>query len=232
MLYHISNKKCRQKMSDTNYVMMSNFQLFRPIPWQHQGDEMTTLWLWETEHFTVTITGNINSVYFRINDKSTNQMFFDGQARAFEEAEMVIRETIGKAYHPSLGYTPYAGSLMTTFVLADGDKKDLGRFVDRAVLVKVLNANGSQEEYKGVAKIVNYYLELHTEKVHIKILPSHIIDITPVLEVEGIDAEYERISGRIFKGNHIAGCTGSPGFMPNTIEHNGIPCPIHERKSR
>ncbi len=212
--------------------MMVNAQNFTPIPWEHQSDEMTTLWTWETEHFKVIVTGNISSVYFRIHDKTTDQMFFDGQARSFEEGEILIRETIGKAYPISLGYAHYAGPLRTTFMLADGDKKDLARFIDRAVEVTVLSADGSKHTYKGVAQINNYYLELRTEKVHVKILPSHILNIEPVLTVEGLDSDYERIDGRIFKGKVVPGCTGTPGFMQDTIEHNGITCPIHERNSR
>lgn len=211
---------------------MIEYQSLRTIPWKHQGDEMTTLWTWEAEHFTVTVTGNVSSVYFRIHDKASDQMFFDGQSATFEQSEMVIRETIGKAYHPSLGYRPYAGALATTFMLATGDKKDLSRYIGRAVEVEVLNADGSKENYRGVVEIANYYLELRTEKIHIKVLPSHLLDIKPVVAAEGVDSEYERISGRTFKGKYQPGCTGFPGFMENTIEHGGLTCPIHERKVR
>lgn len=211
---------------------MTDGNALKVIPWIHQGDEITTLWTWDTEHFTVTVTGNINSMYFRIHDKGSNQVFFDGQSVTFEEAEGVIRETIGKAYHPALGYRNFAGPLATTFMIATGDKKDLSRYIGRAVNVKVLSASGSQESYSGVAEIVGYYLELHTAKIHIKVLPSHILEIEPVVEVEGLDSEYERISGRIFKGKREPGCTGVQGFMENTVEHNSLPCPIHERKIR
>lgn len=204
----------------------------KTIPWKHERDEITTLWIWDTEHFTVTVTGNVSSMYFRIHDKSTNQVFFDGQSATFEEAEIIVRETIGKAYHPALGYRNYAGSLATTFTIATGDKKDMSRYIGRAVTIRVLSSGGSQEEYAGVAQIVGYYIELHTEKVHIKILPSHILSIEATIKVEGLDSEYERISDRVFKGKYEKGCSGAPGFMENTIEHNGLPCPIHERKIR
>jgi hypothetical protein len=229
-LYHILGQHANIFYPDV--YKMKEYQSLRTIPWKHQGDEITTLWTWDTEHFVITITGNVSSVYFRIHDRASDQMFFDGQSATFEQAEMVIRETIGKAYHPSLGYRAYAGALATTFMLATGDKKDLSRYIGRAVEVEVLNANGSKENYQGVAQIVNYYLELLTQKIHIKVLPSHLLDIRPLVEMKAIDSEYERISGRTFKGKYEKGCTGTPGFMENTLDHSGLTCPIHEYKTR
>jgi hypothetical protein len=46
--------------------------------------------------------------------------------------------------------------------------------------------------------------------------------------MKAIDSEYERISGRTFKGKYEKGCTGTPGFMENTLDHSGLTCPIHE----
>lgn len=208
--------------------MMSSTQL-RAIPWAHESGDLGAVWIWSTPHFEVIVNGNVRSCYYRISDKSEGKAkpFADGQAGTFEEAEMLIRETIGKSYPVDLGYAPYAGYLATTFPTATGRKVDFAEYIGRAVNVTVLQPDGTRQYYTGVLQISHYHIELRTGKVNLKIIPTYIESIVPEID-STIRQRDTKLYGRTYKGRITPGCTGKPGIAEETIEHSGIACPVHE----
>lgn len=207
---------------------LNNTEL-RAIPWSHEAGEIGAVWQWETPHFQVIVNGNVRSCYYRISDKSTGSLkpFADGQAGTFEDTEMLIRETIGKAYPPHLGYQPFAGYLAATFQVATGGKKDFSQYIGKAVTITVLQPDGSRHNYEGILQVSHYNIEIHTDKIHLKVLPSYIEKIETQVERKTVDRS-GRIMGRLYKGKLIPGCNGIPGFKEDTVDHHGIPCPMHE----
>lgn len=208
--------------------MMSMTNL-RAIPWAHESGELGAVWIWNTPHFEVIVNGNVRSCYYRISDKSEGKLkpFADGQAGTFEQAEMLIRETIGKSYPTDLGYSAYAGHLATTFTTATGKKVDFAEYVGRAVDIVVLQPDGTRHDYSGVLHVNHYHIELQTGKIYLKIIPSYIEKITPKVDSE-IRQKDTKMYGRTYKGRIVPGCNGKPGISEGSIEHTGLKCPIHE----
>lgn len=203
-----------------------------PIPWVHAAEEFGSLWIWETPLFVVTVNGNQRSCYFTIADKSgiepgaQPRILSDGQAASFEQAERMIRATVGKAYHPSLGYQHYAGPLATTFRLADAQDKDLGPYAGHEVEVIVLNRDGTESTYTGNASIQHYELVLVSGSVSVRITPSFIRSIRFLRS--GGSHTGPRPLNRTVRGQVSPGCTGVAGFIAGTVEHRALSCPIHE----
>lgn len=201
-----------------------------PIPWAHSTTDFGSVWEWETPHFIVTVTGNERSCYYRIMDKSSGEPkpYADGQTASFAQAEKLIRATIGKAYPPVLGYGEYAGHLATTFMLGTGEEADLAVYVGRPIVVEV-NDHGTVAAYRGIGGIDCYYLTLSVDGETLLVNPNRITSIRPA---DGVRTSHTRgssaIAGRAYQGDVVRGCTGSAGFIPGTVEHFGLPCPIHE----
>lgn len=206
-----------------------------PIPWSHSVSDFGSVWQWDTPAFLVTVNGDMRSFYWTIADKSANAFadpcpFADGQAANFEQAERSIRETIGKAYPVSMGYQHYAGSLATTFMIGTGETVDLGVYIGRRVSVLVASREGPDEVYRGTAKVEHYDFVLVNGDEALHITPSYIMSIDPD-GPSGVAAVRKPAPAatRTVQGSLTPGCTGIPGFLPNTIEHTGKPCPIHEQ---
>ena len=206
-----------------------------PIPWTHETSEFGSVWQWDNETFLVTVNGDMRSFYWTIADRSANpgaqpRPFADGTAGSFEQAERSLREVIGKAYPPSLGYGMYAGPLATTFTIGTGETVDLGNFTGRKVKVVVASREGADETYRGTARVEHYELVLIDGDEALRISPPFILSI----EAEGFGGPAMRPSGtgasgtRTVQGRRDPGCTGSPGFLAGTIDHHGALCPIHE----
>jgi hypothetical protein len=201
------------------------------IPWSHQRGDFGSVWVWETSHFLVTVTGNDRSCYFTIADKSADpagapKPLADGQAATFEQTENQIRATLGKAYNPTLGYGHYAGPLATTFTLGSGTDVDLGRFVGQLVDVACINPDGTETMYRGTARVEHYELILDQGAVKLRILPSYIASITQVGTATMSRGPLAAL--RTMTGTVTVGCTGRPGYLIDTVEHSGPACPIHE----
>lgn len=205
------------------------------IPWTHQAGDFGSVWIWESDSFLVTVNGDMKSFYWTLADKNEEpdkppKPFADGQAKTFEQAEQSIRETIGKAYPPSLGYQVYAGYLANTFTISTGEKKDFTEYLGRTVAVVVASREGPDVTYRGKAHVEHYDFVLVNGKEAIHISPSYIISIT--IEGKAAPATVKKVvtltSGRITQGRATAGCTGKTGFLPGTVEHYGAPCPVHE----
>lgn len=155
-----------------------------PIPWSHSSADEGSVWRWVTPDFTVVVNGDSRSFYWVLSDTSTSpdmepRPFADGSTATFEQAERAIRETIGKAYPPRMGYQHFAGPLATTFILADGKAKDLEPFIGRRVTVKVADRGWDGKPCRGVASVEHYDLILTTPEEIVRISPSYIVDIVP-----------------------------------------------------
>lgn len=205
-----------------------------PIPWSHETSDFGSVWVWETPHFVVTVNGDARSCYYQIADKSANPgqppaPLSDGRAATFEQAEQLIRETIGKSYKPTLGYGQYAGPLATTFTIGTGQTVDLGPYANQEVDVTTIGTNGNDVTYRGTAKISHYELLLNTGSVTIRISPTYIRGIS-LLGRQTKQIATTRPVNRTVQGRVEPGCTGRPGFMPGTVEHTGLICRIHEEQ--
>lgn len=202
------------------------------IPWDFDKSDIGSHWIWDTPHFVVVVNGDSRSFYYQISDKSANpsgppQFLADGQAATFEQAERLIRGTIGKAYKPSFGYQHFAGPLATTFPLGTGQQADLGGFIGQNVEVVTLNQDGTEQTYKGIAGVSHYDFVLQMDTVSVRISPTYILSIKVVGSRGGPLAKAPSTT-RTFNGRVVPGCTGKPGFLPNTVEHVGAICPVHE----
>lgn len=217
--------------------MNARFTTLPAIPWVHQAGDLASVWKWETPHFVVTVTGDVRSVYYQIADKSKGRPvpFADGQAATFDDAEHSVRETIGKAYPEALGYRAYAGHLATTFLLGNSQRIDLGVYVGKLVSVTVLDDQLQPVRYTGYATIEHYDLLLTNNDTITRISPSEITEIgvlTNFGATRPLDHGPAKKASRTVHGEKVRGCTGVPGFLPDTVDHTGPACPIHEESRR
>lgn len=207
-----------------------------PIPWEHELSDLQSIWLWETEEFTVRVLGDVHRCYFTVTDTwqdpSNPRILTDGQTASFRQAENRVREIIGKVYPVELGYRKYAGSLATTFMIASGQRFDFGTYEDEIVTIEVFTGPETISAMTGRLKIDHYYLALIKGQTHISVRPTHVKSIELVHRAPQMgekSRKYEKISGRTFRAGWKKGCTGISGFLPNTVDHREAVCPIHER---
>lgn len=202
------------------------------IPWRQSSVTLGgSVWVWDTPHFTVTVTGNERSCYYRIDDKSANpsgepETLDDGIRSSFNEAEDAVRETIGKSYPSSLGYSQYTGPYATTFTLFTGETVDFGPLSGRLLTVAVVQEDSTTVDYTGKVYPFHYSIVVEADGTTYKISPNHISEIrTPTGKPVSIA---KPLDNRTVVGTVGRGCTGHPGFEAGTVEHTGRSCPIHE----
>ena len=207
-----------------------------PIPWQYHGSDGLQMWLWQTPHFVAKIGTEAGGFYWTVGDLiaatgGRPRPLSDGRTSDYAAAERQLRETIGKSYPTVLGYRPYAGSLATTFRIVGGQFIDFGKFEGQHCVVSVALPDGTERGYSGYIKVVHYEIEVtQASGGAVRIMPTHI---SRVLKGSGRAAaplaHQWTGSGRIYTGSVTAGCTGRPGFLPETIDHAGLgSCRIHE----
>lgn len=221
---------------------MNSKQSKLPIPWVHRTNPLMTSWIWDTPHFTITIYSEGMSAkkmfHWKISDKSsgTPTPFDSNQENNFNDCVESVLELIGKSYKRQLGYTAYAGSLATTFVLHDGRKIDLSSLIGEQVTVKVFQPEtGEEVSVNGMFDIEHYDVVLRSgEMSEAHITPGSIIDIekefNPVSALDAISRNVRSSKGqRIFYEEWTKGCTGKPGFYGETVEHSPADkyCSIH-----
>jgi hypothetical protein len=207
---------------------------FIPIPWEHELSEIQAIWVWDTDAFTVRVLGDIHSCYFTVTDKLADpdnpEVIADGQAASFHQAEYRIRELIGKAYPQSLGFSKYAGSLATTFTISNGTRIDFGPYEGLMVTVEVFTGKDSSTAITGELRIDNYYLSIIRGTTLVNVRPTHVKALSVVNKnKEPRTSRFEKLSGRTYRSNWEAGCTGKNGFLTNMVDHYNSVCPIHER---
>jgi hypothetical protein len=206
-----------------------------PIPWQYHGADGLQMWLWQTRHFVAKIGSEAAGFYWAVGDLvaangGRPRPLTDGRTADFASAERELRETIGKSYPAVLGYRPYAGPLATTFRIAGGRLLDFGRFEGQRCVVSVALPNGTDRAYSGYLRVVHYEVEVNqVNGGAVRIMPSHISKVVKGSGRVAALADQWTGMGRIYSGAVMAGCTGRPGFLPNTIDHAGVDsCAVHE----
>lgn len=211
------------------------------------------LWTWLTDHFVAQIVGYANapatetgtaavrayewSIADRISplaDGSPRPLLAD-MAGEFSTAERAIREHIGKAYSPRLGYDPYTGTLATTFTIATGEHVNFAPFTGRAVTVDVFNEHGTLTRVSGTLTIHAYKIRVTVHGQQVEIRPEHVNAIALVNAAHapsGIAPSSTATvhpGGRVVTGTKTPGCTGAIGYLAGTVDHgNAPPCPVHE----
>lgn len=206
----------------------------RAIPWAFLDHAVMKMWVWKTDHFEVRVSAGFNSYTWVVTDfmRSTDGRFLaEGVTRDFHETEEQVRETIGKSYPPKFGYLEYAGALAHTFTIATGERINFGQFLGQRTIVTVRTPDGQEKSFAGSVRAVHY--EVHVSPgagSAVRIQPSHIIKVTAESGKPtrtAADATYTGM-GRIYRGAIVRGCNGKPGFLPDTVDHAGEACPIHE----
>lgn len=205
------------------------------IPWRFTNHELVQMWQWFTEHFEARISVEGNSFAWDIHDlvaePGERRFLTEGRTALFAGAEAEVRETIGKSYPAHLGYRKYAGTLATTFSIATGERIDFGLYDGMRVVVTVRLPNGHTQSYIGSATVIHYELHLTPDAGGpVKIQPSHIVKIVGEGGNVASNHDYTGV-GRTFRGEAVRGCTGAPGYMLGTVDHDGDPCPVHEEAS-
>lgn len=206
-----------------------------PIPWQYRDFDVMKVWQWRTEHFDARISSGDNSFSWELGDLTTSptgepRVIAEGKTNDFNSAETALRETIGKSYAPRLGYHGYAGHLATTFTLATRESVNLADYAGQRVVVTVRLPSGGSQSYIGDAQVRHYELIITPPSgAPIKIQPAHIVSIRGEggSVTKSNPASYTGM-GRVYNGNPGPGCTGQAGFLPNTVDHTGAHCPVHE----
>lgn len=206
------------------------------IPWRHHVTVGggPRIWRWETPHFVVTIIGEGQSFQWEVGDLIGSSdgipvPLTDGRTVTFHDADSAIREVVGKSYAPSLGYGRFAGRLATTFRIATDEEIDFAQFHGTRVVVTVGLGKGETTLVAGQAAVQHYELIVAKDNREVvKIQPHRIRSI--VYERGGYDVMKAAHTGvsRMYRGKVGRGCTGTPGFMEDTVEHTGKKCPVHE----
>ena len=205
------------------------------VPWRFADSEHAKLWTWTTDHFVATITNGVNYFAWELHDKislhqDAPRFLTEGRSADFQTSENEIREAVGKSYPTSLNYGHYAGFLATTFLLATGVRADLSAFNGKSCLITVRQRNGVDQNIVGYVQIVHYELQLtNPDGSMLRIQPAHIVRV--VREAGGgdtVNGNTHTGMGRIYRGQRTAGCNGVPGFLPDTIDHFGPVCALHE----
>jgi hypothetical protein len=203
------------------------------VPWAFLDSELMKVWVWRTDHFEVRVNADVNSFSWEILDlmaSSEGRFLTEGRARDFAGAENEVREAIGKCYPPKYGYGRYAGSLATTFTLATGERLDFGLFAGTRAVIVVRLPDGREQPFVGSVRVNHYEIWLTPDTGStVRIQPAHIVRVTG--EGGGAAAAAKTAYtgvGRLYRGALVRGCNGKPGFMPDTVDHIGDACTIHE----
>jgi hypothetical protein len=166
------------------------------------------------------------------------KVFAEGTTSTFTAAEVGIREHVGKAYAGKYGYMKYVGALANTFETTDGQIIDFTRFIGTECTLTILQPNGSGRKVNGVLSVNHYKIRLKSDRSVLEIRPEHILTAVNASDIASrtIDLRNKNTSysgiGRIHNTDKMRGCTGTPGFLPNTVDHAGCEeCPIHETRS-
>lgn len=220
---------------------MANKVIKEPIPWHIEDSSIFTSWIWETDHFVLTIfgEGSEKKVFnWKIAEKSSGRplVFDEGSGVSFKDCVDQSVEIIAKSWDRKLGYQKYAGDLATTFVIADGRKIDFSSLVGTTVTVTAKDSEGSHTILTGALDTHFYDIAISTDNTTLTIIPSRkIIDVKQEfgsvsaidsLEVKGLGSANKTVTRQAW----VPGCTGKPGYHPGTTihQHDDPYCSIHK----
>ncbi|MHB1067660.1 MAG: hypothetical protein ACYC2Z_09600 [Candidatus Nanopelagicales bacterium] len=227
-------------------------ELVEPMPWSFTDSPGVLMWTWLTPHFVARITGTevaggeidrrvVRSYAWDVSDlvrtsQGLPRTLVEGTASGFEEAELCVREHVGKCYDPRLGYRRFAGPLAFTFTLTTGERLDVSGYIGTRCTVTVLMPDRTERAVAGDFAVSHYKWRLVSGDQVIEILPEHVLRITNRSEAaERADAivhgDLHSGIGRIYREDPRPGCTGRAGFLLGTVDHAGAPrCPLHEAR--
>lgn len=227
-----------------------------PIPWSFTDSPGVLLWMWVTDHFVAQVRGTevssgidgidetdgrrmVRSYHWELSDRvrlhqGVPRLLIEGDSSSFEQAELLIREHVGKCYEKSLGYRRYAGANTFIFELSTGEHVDVSSFVGTTCTITVLIAGGDTRKVVGDFDVSGYRWIVTASEGAYEIVPEHVLAISNRSElaeqarsVTYIDT-YSGI-GRLYREDPRPGCTGRAGFLPGTVDHAGAGrCPLHE----
>lgn len=209
----------------------SNETALPPIPWTFTPAE-GGVWMWDTRVFRALISAVPGGHSWEVlhHGSGQDQSVASGTDVAFAAAETSVREIIGKAYHPRLGFRRFAGTLATSFQLEDGSWIDFGPLEFSSVTLGVRRPDGEIDQITGVLRVTNFSLLVDTMDDNlVSLLPHHVVSVrayggsTPPAQAS------PGPKSRITSGKPGGGCTGRAGFTAGTVDHIGAPpCPLHE----
>ena len=159
--------------------------LREPIPWHFTDQPGILMWTWITDHFVARIRGSeipaqqdarrhVRSYAWDLSDlmrrhQDLPRLLVEGTAPSFEEAELLLREHVGKCYDRRLGYAGFSRELAFTFTLATGETVDVSPYVGTRCVVTVLNPDRTERSVTGEFSVAGY-------RWHV-ITPSHEFEI-------------------------------------------------------
>lgn len=224
--------------------------LTEPIPWSFTDEPGILQWTWVTEHFVARISGAevddagtgrrlVRTYNWEICDlirrhQGVPRLLIDGSSPSFDEAELLVREHVGKLYDSRLGYRRFAGPLAFTFTLSTGERVDVSEYIGTRCSVTVLMSDRSERTVTGDLDVSHYKWRLTSPEQVLEILPDHVLRISNRSGVAERATEITRNAtysgvGRLYQEDPRPGCTGRPGFGAGTVDHAGAPrCPLHE----
>jgi hypothetical protein len=229
-----------------------NVGIVEAIPWTFTDSPGVLLWVWMSKHFVARITGYeaedevdvggrrlIRSYHWDLSDLiRTNQglprLLIEGTSTTFEDAELRVREHVGKCYDARLGYRKFSGTLPYTFTISTGESVDVAEYIGTRCAVTVLMPDGTTTTVSGDLDVHHYRWRLASPEQVLEIVPEHVVRITNRSEAAERASAITRSDtysgvGRLYREEPGPGCTGQPGFMVGTVDHAGAPrCPIHE----
>ncbi len=220
-----------------------------PIPWVFTDESGILQWTWLTDHLVARISGtsamvdgqrHVASYGWELCDRMTAvdglpRLLIEGRAGTFDEAERAVREHVGKAYDPRLGYRAYAGGEATTFTLGTGERRDLASYLGSRCSLTVRESGAATVMVVGDLSVRHYSLVVRDGAVARDVIPEHVVHIDhvgPGGPGGGMSLSSVESGGRLLRQEWSPGCTGRPGFDVGTVDHGGAaPCPIHERQA-
>lgn len=229
-----------------------------PIPWVFTELPSVLMWTWHTPQFLAKITAvegmaaqeavgdgaarMVKAFTWEIGDllrptQGMPRVFIEGMTSNFTEAESRIREHIGKAYSIRYGFLKYAGNFAFTFTIATGEIVDFTRFMNTDSTITMLEPDGTERRISGMLSVSHYKIRMRSDWRVLEIRPEHIIGVENASEVVSRALALRKPEtysgiGRMHQANKVQGCTGVPGYLPNTVDHTGCPsCPVHETNS-
>jgi len=225
-----------------------------PIPWVYSDNGGLLAWVWTTPHFVVRIIGNrvpgdddgalfVRQHHWEIADRmamhaDVPKVIVEGNTRTFAEAEILVREHVGKAYPGLADYAAYIGSAAACYELETGEVLDVAHLVGSRVTLRVRIGTDSYRALTGEFQVAGYWWRITTTEGVFEVLPAHVVHVAPLPSAGASSAWPQREGthsgvGRIYAENPRPGCTGRAGYAPNSVDHAGAPrCPVHESEIR
>lgn len=205
----------------------------RSIPWEYTNGQIK-VWRWLTKHFDAQIRTDADAIRFVyvVTDLTRGRRvpLANEFAMSFEDAEHSVAELVGKSYPVGAGYRPFAGDLATTFKISTGEEVDFGPFEGSQVQLTARTRQGVKV-FDGTLQIRNYDIEILDNNGATAIIPPVLVQSVTADRVQ----RTERLSttpgsvNRSVRGKYTTGCTGSPGFFDDTVDHSPAAawCPLH-----